>query len=308
MDNHLMPQEHWEADSCIFCREPFVDDPGDPHRRTDAHVIPKSLGGNFSTDALCFACNSESGTRFEASLPLDPRIRAEMDKFADVIAGFGNQQLKAGRRWVARSEDAVFRMKPQGDGAWRMMDSPQSDGSRFKDTRDAAVEIANRLREDGATGDEIERVLADLMAGKEVQVGPDTFRPRTGDLEIEPVGSPADERAFLAIAMHFLACALGPRVLEDDFEGVRRVLTGLDEGYNGSWIVVPMTANRESGPWHRVAIAQGEPFIIVDVCLFGRWRYLVFFLGIAWDGPCPGLGFDLTSGELEVGALNSTAT
>jgi hypothetical protein len=129
-------------------------------------------------------------------------------------------------------------MKPAENGEFRMLDSPQSDGSRFKDTRGAAVEIANRLRKQGASGDKIDGVLGDFAAGKEVQIGPDRYRPRTGDLTIEPVADPADERGLLAIATHFLACAIGGRVLMDDFEGVRRVLTGVDEGHNGSWTVL----------------------------------------------------------------------
>ena len=77
-------------------------------------------------------------------------------------------------------------------------------------------------------------------------------------------------------------------MLADDFEGVRRV-TGVDDGHNGSWMVVPRASDRDSALWHRLTVAQGEPFIIVDVCLFGRWRYLVMFPrrlveGLA-DGP-----------------------
>jgi hypothetical protein len=303
-----MPQEEWPFDYCIFCRERFGEEPDHPHRRTDSHVIPESLGGNLSTTAMCFTCNSRSGTRFEASLPLDPTMRYEMEKFADVIADFEKQKYKAGRRWVARDEEAEFRMKVDKSGEFRMLDSPQSDGSRFKDTRDAAVEIANRLRKEGASGEEFDRVLSEFAAGNEVQVGPDTYRPRTGDLTIEPVGDPADERGMLAIAMHFLACAIGGRVLEDDFEGVRRVLTGADQGHNGSWTVVPQQSNRESAPWHRLMLIQGEPFIIVDVCLFGRWRYLVFFLGIPWPGIRQGLGMDIESGALEVKTLDDEPT
>ena len=296
-------QLEWPLDYCVFCRNRFGDGPDDPHRRTDSHVIPESLRGNLSTTALCFTCNSQSGTRFEASLPLDPKIRAEIETFADLVNNFARQRHKAGRRWEARTEEAVFRMKLDESGDWRMMDSPQSDGSRFKDSRDAAVEIANRLRKRGAAAEEIENVLAQHAAGKEVQVGPDTYRPRTSDLAIEPVGEPADERSFVAIAMHFLACAIGGRVLADDFEGVRRVLSGVDEGHNGSWMVVPQTANRDSAPWHRLMVVQGEPFIIVDVCLFGRWRYLVMFLGVSWSGPRQGLAFDLETGELTVKQL-----
>ncbi len=289
----------------VFCRNRFGDSPDDPHRRTDSHVVPKSLRGNLSTAALCFTCNSQSGTRFEASLPLDPTIRAEIEKFADVASDFAKQRQKAGRRWEARAEESVFRMKLDESGEWRMMDSPQSDGSRFKDSRDAAVEIANRLRKSGANAEEIENVLADFTAGEDVHVGTDTYRPRTGDLTIEPVGEPADERSFLAIAMHFLACAIGVRVLADDFEGVRRVLTGVDKGHNGSWIVVPQTASRDSAPWHRLMVVQGEPFIIVDVCLFGRRRNLVMFPGVSSSGPRQGLAFDLDTGGLTVKQLGN---
>lgn len=73
-------QLEWPLNQCAFCLTIFGDGEVHPNRRTDAHVIPKSLGGNLSTTALCFTCNSRTGTEFEGSLPLDPRLRAEMEQ------------------------------------------------------------------------------------------------------------------------------------------------------------------------------------------------------------------------------------
>lgn len=301
-------QLEWPLDRCAFCLTVFGEGEDHPHRRTDAHVIPRSLGGNLSTTALCSTCNSRTGTQFEGSLPLDPRLRAEIEKFADVLPEFAEQQTKAGRRWVARADDAVFRMKLEKPGEWRMMDSPQADGSRFKDTNDAVVELAGRLSESGLASEEVERALEEFKAGNDVRVGEWTFRPLTGDLELERAGDPADERAFLSIATHFLACALGGRVLMDDLEPVRRVLSGEHVGHSPAWMVVPQHADRESAPWHRLMVVQGEPFVIVDVCLFGRSRYLVLFLQISWSGSRDGVLFDLGTGALQRKTLYEPAS
>lgn len=94
----------------------------------------------------------------------------------------------------------------------------------------------------------------------------------------------------------------------DDLEPIRRVLAGEHVGPSPAWLVVQQPADRESAAWHRLTVAQGEPFVIVDVCLFGRWRYLVLFLQLAWKGRRDGVLFDLYSGTLEQKTLYEPAS
>jgi hypothetical protein len=79
----------WPHDRCVFCKEPFNDT--EMGSRSDAHIVPESLGGRIKVDALCKTCNSGTGAGWEHELPLDPTLRAEIEKFAESIPLFREQ-------------------------------------------------------------------------------------------------------------------------------------------------------------------------------------------------------------------------
>lgn len=289
-------QLDWPFDWCAFCLCPFGAEAHDPRRRTDSHVIPESLGGSLSTTALCFTCNSRTGTKFESSLPLDPTLRSEMQRFASAVPAFAKQQSKAGRLWVAKTAQGNMRMKRTKRGGWLAVDSSQPDGSRLADSRKSVDELRGRLESAGADEVEIKNLLSRFATGEDVRVGEWTFRPLTGDLELEPWGECANDRAFLSIATHFLATVIGSRISNEELGPARRALAAEGElGTSVGWVLVPQAMPRPSEPWHRLTIAQGKPFVIVDVTLFGRWRYLVLYPGVAWERDRWGVRFDLPS-------------
>lgn len=296
-----MVQLEWPLDQCAFCLTPFGEGDDHPHRRTHAHVIPKSLGGNLTTTALCFMCNSRTGTKFEHSLPLDPTLRAEIERFASVVPAFARQQSKAGRRYVAKTAQGPMTMIRTKSGRWRAVDTTLEDGSRLKDTSDSVVELRGRLTKSRIDDEEIESLLGRFAEGHDVHVGDMTFRPHTADLEIDLPwdAEPANARAFLSIATHFLACVAGPGVFVEALEPVRRALAVTDElDADATWTLVSPQAPRDSAPWHRLMIVAGKPHVIVDVCLFGRWRYHVHFNRISWGRERWGVAFDLPTGAL----------
>lgn len=68
----------WADERCILCLgTPKADEP--MTARSDAHVIPRSIGGKLSALFLCKDCNGRMG-RFEATLAQDISVRLLLDK------------------------------------------------------------------------------------------------------------------------------------------------------------------------------------------------------------------------------------
>ncbi|MFL5963273.1 MAG: HNH endonuclease [Gaiellaceae bacterium] len=80
----------WIDERCILCL-------GTPHsgieltQRSDAHVIPRAIGGKLSALFLCRGCNARMG-RFEAILAQDISVRLLLDKLEDQNSGQSRQE------------------------------------------------------------------------------------------------------------------------------------------------------------------------------------------------------------------------
>ena len=73
----------WADERCILCLgTPREEEPMTV--RSDAHVIPRSIGGKLSALVLCKRCNGRMG-RFEAILAQDVSVRLLLDKVEDRI-------------------------------------------------------------------------------------------------------------------------------------------------------------------------------------------------------------------------------
>lgn len=71
----------WSDPRCVICLT--VPSDGSPMtQRTDAHVIPRSIGGRLSALNLCKRCNSEMG-KTEALLAQDVSVRLLVDQLED---------------------------------------------------------------------------------------------------------------------------------------------------------------------------------------------------------------------------------
>lgn len=301
-------QLEWPFSWCAFCLAAFGVGQSHPHRRTDSHVIPESLGGRLSTTALCFACNSRTGEKWEQTLPVDPTLRAEIERFSDVLGAFERQRSRAGREWVAKTAHGSLKMKRTKHGDWKATDTRQEDGSRLKSGAEGRRELRGRLAAGGLSLEEIKIAIERFERGEDVRVGEFTFKSHTADLELSLPwdADPAHRKAFLSIATHFLAVVVMDGIRTDALEPVRRALAGADrEGDDAAWTLLPMQAPRDSEPWHRLLLSEGEPHAVVDVCLFGRWRYLVHFNAVSWSKGRWGVGMDLRSGDLTVRELDA---
>lgn len=78
-----MAQIDWPDERCIIClRTPTGDD--STSVRTDAHVIPESVGGKLLAPFLCQRCNSGMGT-IEGDLPRDVIVLGLVDELEGVL-------------------------------------------------------------------------------------------------------------------------------------------------------------------------------------------------------------------------------
>ena len=302
-----MTKVDWLYETCIACLKPFEET--GKRRRSDAHVIPESLGGKLSLTCLCAGCNNLIGTRYEDKLPLVETYANEMERFADIVPFFAKQLRKPGRTYVAQSEHGPLKMKrDRSDGAFRVVDTELESG-RFKDSGDAGRELRQRLRKNKAAPAKIETVLARFEQGEAVQVDDRIFVPHSG--ELQPLFASGvylgPDEAYLGIAYLWLACNAGRGIYSEKLNGVRAVLVGDESGRDGSWQVERFQTTRdgrprESEPWHRLVMSQKTP-IAIDVTVFGRWLYRVTFATVGWPGPRGGYRLNLETGEEEVVAL-----
>ena len=302
-----MTKVEWLYESCVACLKPFEE--MGKLRRSDAHVIPESLGGRLSLSCLCQGCNSLIGTRYEDKLPLVETYANEMERFAEIVPAFARQLRKPGRIYVARSEHGPLKVKrDRRDGAFRVVDTELESG-RFKDSRLAAREIRQRLTRQNVDPAEIEDLLGRFEKGEAVQVGAETFVPHSG--ELQPIFASGvllgPDEAYLGIAYLWLACNAGPAIYAEKLHGVREALLGEIATRDGSWRVERFQTTRggkprQSEPWHRLVMSQKTP-IAIDVTLFGRWFYRITFATVGWPGPRGGYRLNLETGKEEAVAL-----
>jgi CRP/FNR family cyclic AMP-dependent transcriptional regulator len=78
-------------------------------------------------------------------MPISQRYGTEIDRFGAFVPAFSKQLRKSGRAYVAQTGDGPLKMqRDRKTGELRVVDTEFPDG-RFKDTRDAAREIRQRL-------------------------------------------------------------------------------------------------------------------------------------------------------------------
>lgn len=280
----------WPYSLCIACLAPF--DSTASGRRSEAHIVPESLGGRISVTCLCRGCNSAMGSGFEDELPFDPTMRAEIERFAGDIPVFKRQLTKAGRTYVGKSPRGVMTMKRQSDGSFRAVDTAQPDGSRLTDSNAAAQELRGRLLKRGRDAAEVDAILEKFAQGQPVDVDELTFIPHAADLDIELPwdANLADACGYLSIAMLFLALNIGDRIYGDEFAPVRRVLTGGGRDEDATaWSVTASQFMRDSEAWHRLEMMRLEDRVAIDITLFGRWHYRVSFSTFVWRGHTFGM-------------------
>lgn len=216
----------WPDERCIICLGMPRDDDA-MSQRTDAHVIPESVGGKLSAVFLCKRCNSRMGEA-EAILPRDISVRLILDQVADQLP----EELVAGIRYrqsCFADTDEYGRVEAGFDTQGELLPK-QSEA--IKDDENTLKQIAADLSRHGKSAAEIAAAQAtfhDAAPGEWVEVRPGHrvqkhidwskigFKPKLND-PITPLHVP------VGIAYLYLAICLGERVYDNTLEPVRKAL------------------------------------------------------------------------------------
>lgn len=285
----------WPDPRCIVCLS-------DDQNLTKAHLIPEAIGGRLVIPCLCGECNSYLGAKVEAGLKEDPITRlalAAMEDHVPAIAKIGEGQLFTGE-----GPDELRFQAIRGSKKFRVLPSPQKDGSIVKSDEEAIDEIETVLRRKGRAEDEVEAAIARVEAaprGERVPVAPGIEAKKGSTASFLPaLRRPfAPDLCYLGIAYLFVALNLGVTIYHGRFQRFRDALQGSYGPY--AWTVTPASADRGYEPWHGLRLIPESPELEVEIRLFGSASWSVGFgnVGIVAQARRQAYRQDLLSGEQE---------
>jgi len=264
----------WTDCCCIIC----LAEPEDGS--SNAHVIPRSVGGQLVITNLCADCNSRLGHSAEAGLKSDPRIRVSIEDLQAQIPDLA-KRMRASQEFLARDEETVIRATPQGE-SYKILDSPQEGGSRIKDPERAWQEIETTLRRQLGAGDEqvaAVRAIHDMAEEEQLVELVPGLSIKKGSVEefVLPFTEPlVEDLCLLSIGHLFLSVLVQGAIYDQAFDPIREALQ--DDALSGAWSVESfLVRSRSHEPWHGLAIDQTLPYLVVQVRLFGHHAWTVTF-------------------------------
>jgi HNH endonuclease len=222
----------WLDDRCVLClRRP---DPADRlTARSDAHVIPQSVGGRLSAFILCVECNAKMG-QLEDLLRQDVSLRALVDQLEPRLPPKMVKTIRRGQRYFAEHPE-MGRLEAviDNDGDLIPLESASLKGDDH--TIAQAMADLDRLGESEQRKCEMREAFRKALPGEWVVVRPG-YRIRK---HVEWAGV-SFKRAFndpisplsisAGIAYLYLALCLGPRVYAASLQPVRDALLAALEG------------------------------------------------------------------------------
>jgi len=297
----------WPDDRCILCLGTPHD--GDPMtQRTDAHVIPESVGGRLSAPLLCKRCNSGMGT-LEAGLAKDPVV---IDLVGDLVGRLAEalpaglvQSIRGRASYVVDTEEfgrVYAGLDQQGALKPRQSDAILNDRNTLRRIK---KELRRRGVDDETVSEKL-RAFHEAQAGATIEVAPGFKVVKGISLENADWRRTYDEplvsRAVpLAIAYLYLALCLGASIYDERLEPTRRALRDAiagDDALDGIPPFDPMRSTAPPEPKHGLGIVEAEDgSVLVHVGLFREYVWLVPFPGVALPAAAPFYLLDLTTGE-----------
>lgn len=291
----------WPDERCIIClRRP---QPGKPMtERTEAHVIPESLGGKLWAPFLCKQCNSDMG-RLEGILPKDVMILDLVDRLRGLLpqdlatsiyrrAGYFADSEEFGRIRARFDERLTLEPKESETIRGERNTLRQIESALGRDGADDAT-IKEKLSEFGKAPDGTRFAFPGLTVVKGIPLDALEWK-RTYD---EPIVSRA---VPLGIGYLYLALCIGGHVygkaLEPTREELRRAMAG-DETLEKEWPFKPMRTNKSPEPRHALAAKQEKDGVLIRVFCFRELVWLVRFPGVALRGVEPFYQIDLVGGK-----------
>jgi hypothetical protein len=281
----------WDDPRCVVCLGTPVAG-NEMTVRSDAHVIPESVGGVLSAFCLCKRCNNEMG-RMEALLARDVSVRRRV-----------NYQLqsrlpeKLVRRILNRLEyfadtEEFGRVIAVLDENGELQPKQSKTIKNDKHTLDQALAELDRRGADDAVKDDLRQRFVDAGPGEVIEVRPGYRVTRkidwTGVGFRDSISDPlVGHEAPLGIAYLYLALCLGERVYDSILQPVRDALKqAVDGDPSKARELLPL--DRRMGteivePLHLLRAKQSDDRVTVTLQVWRDLTWPVEFAGITLGG------------------------
>jgi hypothetical protein len=249
-------------------------------------VIPAALGGDLKCDFLCKPCNDVFGSSFEAKARTDPAIRIAVAELRPEIPLI-HDRVEDGQQYFAQSGPArvggIFRQ-----GAVTPLPSEHSDGSLMVPTNDAPEHIERILVKDGHTPEFVQAApmkFAVAPEGQRVKLSPSVSiinwptDKAKGDFSR---GTPLNDLVVVKIAFEFLALISGTEICNDTAQ-LNEVRHALKCARGSAALSVERLLAQDYAPFHGICFEGNDPYVKIQVRLFGRLAYRVHFRRLSLD-------------------------
>jgi hypothetical protein len=279
----------WSDPRCVICLSiPSTDAP--MTQRTDAHVIPQSIGGKLSALNLCKRCNSDMG-KTEALLAQDVSVRLLVDQLEDRLPAEVTQAIRYRQSFFTDHEvygrveagiDKQAELRPKESATIKSDENTLKQALAELDRLGASKDRKQELREEFERAGPGEWI--DVRPGYRIQRLIDwtdvRFRPSLTD-PIVPLHVP------VGIAYLYLALCLRERVYADELAPVRKALEGAMAG-NAQAADAYCPANRCGTrivePAHLLRAKTEDDAVQVNVQLFRDLVWPIRFPGVKLAG------------------------
>ena len=277
----------WSDPRCVVCLGTPVAGNG-MTARSDAHVIPESVGGVLSAFCLCKRCNNEMG-RMEALLARDVSVRRSVNyQLHSRLPEKLVRRILNRLEYLADTEEfgcVIAVLDENGELQPKQSETIKND----KHTLDQALAELDRLGADDAAKDDLRQRFVDAGPGEMIEVRPGYEITRnidwTGVGFRDSITDPlVGHEVPLGIAYLYLALCLGERVYDPILQPVRDALKqAIDGDPSPARELLPLNRRMGTGivePVHLLGAKQTDAGVTVTLQV---WRDL------AWPIEFPGI-------------------
>jgi hypothetical protein len=289
----------WPHARCVLClHEPNPDDK--QTALTEAHVIPKSVGGRLSAEFLCDGCNSRLGYSIEDGLLSDPSVRFSIEQIAAQLSKGVLDDMRKRQRWFTTIEGEQVFAAMDAKGELVPLESP----NLLKNENVRAL-LERKWRKAGMSEEGIHAHLGALdeaQPGDTLELPGFTVRPRLDfepyDFEL-PFDEPPVSALFpLDIAYFYVALFGEDKIYKTpQLQPIRDALLNDDASASAHWHIDSYRDGRGGAPEHRLAIRETGPPLIVHIQLFQSLVWQISFSGVAFTKMPPRYGINIATGE-----------
>lgn len=253
----------FDIGKCIYC----LKNPADSWE----HIIPDSIGGRLQVQVLCSSCNHNLGSELISKVKTDPSIRLAIKKLRNEIPEL----------FEAIEKDQLYNAKGKNDNYIKLryknskletVAHKKEDGSLVLDTEKGIKNLAQMLRKEGLSIDEIADNIQSFKEFEDNKIFQLSKTVRAVKWTIESIspnlqGSMLDEKVIALMAYEFLSLLIGNLIFNDKLDFIRKFIK---EGEKSPKLVIEHLTSKHYSPYHKIYPELLETEIIINIVLF-RW-------------------------------------